>query len=938
MNERVSTLFHEVADLPYGERESLFAARNVSPELRAEVESLLACDSREDHALTACIGQAAEAVSAKSYAGTHCGPYRLVRPLGSGGMGTVYLAEREDGEIQQNVAIKMLRAGADRPSWQERFLRERQILASLNHPGIGRLLDAGRTTSGQPYIVMEYIDGVPIDAYAARLPLRERLALFLEVCDAVSYAHRNLVIHRDLKPSNILVDAEGHPKLMDFGIAKMLDAELDRTQTRERLMTPEYASPEQIRGGAQSTGSDVYSLAAVLYALLTGKSPHAAASEGGTDVAWAICSREPIAPSRLNPELPKDLDFILAKALRKEPEERYPSVEALAEDVRAFLEWRPVRARSGDAWYRTRKFVRRYRLLVIATALTLSSLAAGLYVANRERVVAERRFLQVRQMAGKWIDLDKDIRGLRNSMPARKRVISTALEYLARIGAEAGGDRELGLEMAAAYLQVARLQGVPEESNVGQFAEAEQSLRKAEALADAAVAGAPKDARALRLSAKIAYNRMALASFQERFRDEEADARKVIARLDWAKSVGGLAAEDQSLYGEAQRHLVVVAALAKGGGSESFRVAAVPTMAGAKSASELMSAWGYNEYGQLGIGSFTDTRTPSVFTAPGKFVGIASGTVHNLALRSDGTVWAWGRSSNGQLGLGSLTSAVAPRKITGLEHVVTIATGYDHSLAITADGALWAWGANFTGQLGIGTKNDSPAPMRVVGLKNVVAAHGGGAHSVAALADGTVWTWGYNSNGQLGNPSRDTTTPIQVAGIGDAVAVAAGGAFTLVLKSDGTVWGWGMNCCGQLGDGSNSDSRSPVRAAGLTRVTAIAAGDLYTLALRADGTVWAWGASTAGEMGNGSTAAIRIPARVPGLNDVVAISAAPLARAGHNLALKSDGTLWAWGANGSGQLGNGTANSLVPMQVPGVRGAIAVSAGGGHSLVMVGRR
>ena len=913
MNEQVSTLFREVADLPFGERESVFAARKITPELRAEVESLLACDSGGDHSLTACIGQAAEAaVTAKGTAvGTYCGPYRLVRLLGSGGMGTVYLAEREDGEIQQHVAIKMLRAGAERSSWQERFLRERQILASLNHPGIGRLLDAGRTADGQPYIVMEYIDGAPIDMYAGRLPLREKLALFLEVCDAVSYAHRNLVIHRDLKPSNILVDTGGHPKLMDFGIAKMLDSELDLTQTRERMMTPEFASPEQLRGGVQSTASDVYSLAAVLYVLLTGKAPH--------------------AESRLDPELPKDLSFILGKALRTEPEERYPSVEALAEDLRAFLEWRPVRARSGNAWYRTRKFVRRYRLLVAATALTLTGLATGLYVANRERAVAERRFLQVRQMAGKWIELDNDIRGLRNSSLARKRVISTALEYLARIGAEAGGDRELGLEMAAAYLQVARLQGVPEESNVGQFGEAEQSLRKADALADAAIASAPADVRALRLSAKIAYNRMVLASFQERYRDEEIQARKVMARLDRVKSP-----DDQTLYGEAQRRLAEAVALARAGGAESFRVAPLSTMAGAKSTGELISGWGYNEYGQLGIGSYTDAKSPSAFSAPGSFVGIASGSIHTLALRSDGTVWAWGRNSNGQLGLGSLTSSVAPRMIPGLPRVVTIATGYDHSLAITADGALWTWGGNFTGQLGIGNKNDSPVPMKVAGLKNVVAADGGGAHSVAALADGTVWTWGYNSNWQLGNAERDTTTPARVVGIGDAVAVAAGGAFTLVLKSDGTVWGWGMNCCGQLGDGSNSDTQSPVRAAGLTRVVAIAAGDIYTLALRADGTVWAWGGGLAGEMGNGDALSIRIPARVPGLNDVVAIAASPQARVGHNLALKSDGTVWAWGANGWGQLGSGgTANSNVPVQVPGVRGAIAVSAGGAHSLALV---
>src|SRR5690348_3806988 len=246
MDERISPLFREVADLPPAERESVFATRKIPPELRSQVESLIASDASIDRSVTECIGQAAGAALRAKAGGASgfCGPYRLIRLLGSGGMGAVYLAERDDGEIQQRVAIKMLRAGADRPSWQERFLRERQILASLNHPGIARLLDAGRTAARQPYIVMEYIDGTPIDVFAARLPLRERLQLFLEVCDAVSYAHRNLVIHRDLKPANILVNADGRPKLMDFGIAKIIDAGLDQTQTRERLMTPEYASPE----------------------------------------------------------------------------------------------------------------------------------------------------------------------------------------------------------------------------------------------------------------------------------------------------------------------------------------------------------------------------------------------------------------------------------------------------------------------------------------------------------------------------------------------------------------------------------------------------------------------------------------------------------------------------------------------------------------------
>ena len=376
-------LFHELADLNPTQREQYFAEHRVSPEVRSEVEALLRFDSNNEHVLTESVIAAAEQSVNAMREGSRCGAYRLMRLLGRGGMGSVYLAERADGELHHSVAIKLLRFGADEFSFHDRFLRERQILASLNHPGIAKLLDVGRTNDGQPYLVMEYIDGKPIDVYAERVDLREKITLFLQVCEAVSYAHRNLIVHRDLKPSNILVDASGRPKLLDFGIAKILNAAQDQTQTRDRLLTPEYASPEQFRGDAQTAASDVYSLGAVLYKLLTGRSPHALSSQA--DVESAICRTEPERVSRVNPAVPKDLDFVLGKALRKEPDERYASADAFADELRAFLEWRPIRARSGDMWYRSRKFVRRYRLLVAAVALTVIGLSIGLYVANRER-------------------------------------------------------------------------------------------------------------------------------------------------------------------------------------------------------------------------------------------------------------------------------------------------------------------------------------------------------------------------------------------------------------------------------------------------------------------------------------------------------------------------------------------------------------------------
>src|SRR6185369_16266009 len=266
------------------------------------------------------------------------------------------------------VAIKLLRPDVESQQLRERFLKERQILASLQHPGIARLLDAGETSDRTPYLVMDYVDGVQIDVRARQLDLRATLDLFLRVCDAVSHAHHRLIIHRDLKPSNILVDASGQPKLLDFGIAKLLDDSGNRTLTIERVLTPNYASPEQIGGNAESTATDIYSLGAVLHRILKGHTPN--------EPAGSITN------------LPADLESILRKALRTEPDERYSSVEAFADDIRAFLDWRPVQARSGDTWYRTRKFLRRYWAPVSVTVLVIAGLIAGLYIVKRERDIA----------------------------------------------------------------------------------------------------------------------------------------------------------------------------------------------------------------------------------------------------------------------------------------------------------------------------------------------------------------------------------------------------------------------------------------------------------------------------------------------------------------------------------------------------------------------
>ena len=370
------------------------------------------------------------------------------------------------------------------------------------------------------------------------MDVRERLTLFLHVCEGVSHAHRRLIIHCDLKPSNILVDTSSQPKLLDFGIARLLDETGDATQTTERLLTPNYASPEQLRGASQSTATDVYSLGAVLYKILTGRSPHESDTHPSKAVDVVERSREIPAPSRLNRNVPTDLDYILGKALRMEPEERYASVDAFAGDIRAHLGFQPVEARSGDTWYHIRKFMRRYWVPMVAAVLVIASLSIGLYVAERERLIAEQRFGQLRQLSNKVFDLDKTIRDLPGSTQARQSLVSASLEYLQGLGGAARGDLDLAREIGQGYWRVARIQGVPMALNLGQRAEAEASLKKAAEFAERVLAGRPKDRSALYLAAVIANDRMILATEEHRRPDALVHAQQSGARLDAFLSVG----------------------------------------------------------------------------------------------------------------------------------------------------------------------------------------------------------------------------------------------------------------------------------------------------------------------------------------------------------------------------------------------------------------
>jgi serine/threonine protein kinase len=548
LNANVEELFHEVADLSAEARARYFAEHAIDAATQREVEALVAFDSHASRSLEHQISEVAErALTRLDPKDIPCGPFKLGKLLGRGGMGTVYLAERVDGEVTQQVAIKLLRPGADDPQLRRRFLAERQILARLSHPQIARLLDAGHREDGQPYLAMEYVKGEPIDVYVAKMSVRQKLSLFLKVCASVSYLHRNLVVHRDLKPSNILVTAEGEPKLLDFGLAKMLDLTSDSTMTSMRMLTPDYASPEQVIGGPVTTATDVYSLGAVLYKLLTEECPHKFGGDSVAAIAMTISIGKIVPPSKLSPVIKSDLEMIVMKALRREPQERYTTIDQFAEDLENFLESRPIRARKGDTWYRTRIYMRRHWLPVTAAALAIASLSVGLALANRERAVAQRRFQDVRQLSNKLFDIDAEASKFIGSTRTRELIVDTSLEYLRRLSAEATRDPDLALDVGNAYMRVARVQGVPTQANLGQLDQADQSLRIAEGFIQSVLKSQPANRMALLRSAQIAHDRMLLARAGSRDADAMTYARKSAESLEKFKAGKGDEAESTAI-------------------------------------------------------------------------------------------------------------------------------------------------------------------------------------------------------------------------------------------------------------------------------------------------------------------------------------------------------------------------------------------------------
>jgi serine/threonine protein kinase/tetratricopeptide (TPR) repeat protein len=520
---RAKELFQSALEYAPADRERFLAdACGGDDELRRGVLSLLHSDEKAGAFLEEAPDEnALEDDEADALVGRRIGPYRLTAVIGGGGMGTVYRAVRSDSTYEKEVAVKLVKRGLETDAVLRRFRAERQILARLDHPGIARLLDGGTTTDGRPYFVLELIDGRPIDEWVAArgLDIRGRLELFLKVCAAVQYAHQNLFVHRDLKPANVLVTPQGEPKLLDFGIAKVLDPEWDGEATAavQRPMTPEYASPEQVRGEPITTATDVHALGLMLYEILTGHHAYRAESRDPAAIAHKICYEEPARPStaagrdRHSKALTGDLDTIVLKALRKEPARRYGSAEQLADDIRRHLDGLPVRARKDTLPYRIGKFLRRNRIPVAAAAAVVAAVTWGFVSTRAERARAERGFQDTRRLANALIfDIHDAIQPLAGSTEARQMLVKEALTYLDRLSAEVKGDLELQQELAQAYSRLGDVQGGPGAPHLGDTAGALQSYRKAIAFYRAVTAVRPRDAHA-QLQLGVCYNKAARA-------------------------------------------------------------------------------------------------------------------------------------------------------------------------------------------------------------------------------------------------------------------------------------------------------------------------------------------------------------------------------------------------------------------------------------------
>ena len=561
--KNIKNVLMAALNLDVSERRGFLDKSDIAPDVRAEVESLLAFETAAEDLMHLSAVEFSKDFFDEDETGVLVGQtigvYKIVRELGQGGMGAVYLAERTDGKFKQKVALKLLKREMNTSALRRRFQQEREILASLEHPNIARLLDAGTTDDKIPFLAMEYVEGLPIDEYCNQrnLDLNQRLDLFRVVCSTVNFAHRNLIVHRDLKPSNILVNDDGNPKLLDFGISKILSAEFEQlnsaTVTKLGAMTPSYASPEQLQNKSVTTATDIYSLGVILYELLSGHRPFELKEADLKEIYQAVLETEPPPPSAmratdsknfkahteaetlLQPEkvsdakivkvdaatesnqtrrtLPNvfklssnslrgDLDNIVLKALRKEPERRYSSAENLAEDIHRHQRGLPVTARPNTFSYRAEKFFKCNRAGVIGGFLIGLAIIAGIIatlwqarVAQAERAKAERRFNDVRTLANSFLfEFNPKIENLPGSMPARQLLVTRALEYLDNLSQESTDDLQLQSELAKAYEKVGDVQGNPQTPNIGDLKGALVSYEKAQIIRRKLLTAEPKNA------------------------------------------------------------------------------------------------------------------------------------------------------------------------------------------------------------------------------------------------------------------------------------------------------------------------------------------------------------------------------------------------------------------------------------------------------------
>jgi eukaryotic-like serine/threonine-protein kinase len=550
---RIKNLFQRVIELPASDQ-SAFLERECpdDDDLKSLVVQMIEADRLAESFLenppTVLSRVGGSVFISEERIGTTVGGYTITGKLGEGGMGTVYLARATDETFQRVVAVKIVKHVLDTQTILERFYNERQILAALDHPNIARLIDGGITGDGLPYFIMEYVDGKTITEYCdqKQATLSERLHLFAKVCEAVQYAHNKLIVHRDIKPSNVLVTADGVVKLLDFGIAKMLTRDesieaLTVTSVTFPVMTPEYASPEQIKGERVTTASDVYSLGVFLYELLCGFRPYDIKTRTPAEIERTIMNAQPVKPStlvitrksdtleiqricdsrsttvdRLRRNLSGDLDNIIMTALRKEQTRRYQSAEQLLNDIERYNNSLPVSARPDTLSYRASKFVRRHTYGVVTALFVFLILLAGIvttawqarrateakHQADEQRVLAERRFNEVRELARRFMfDFHSEIEHLSGSRKARELLVSTALEYLERLANDAGEDRELLSELASAYVRVGDIQGNPYVANLGNTAAALDSYLKAEEILEKLAVIAPENINYLRSQA-----------------------------------------------------------------------------------------------------------------------------------------------------------------------------------------------------------------------------------------------------------------------------------------------------------------------------------------------------------------------------------------------------------------------------------------------------